>query len=95
MIVRDLDLVGITMPPLKADPPLIVDPDAVLAGTVAGKLLQAVPGRHAEVVESLGGIEDQQLAQRGTLYAGRPPAHRLSLEDLLRIPVPEALDHAV
>ena len=37
MIISDLDLIGIAGFPSKADPPLIIDPDAPLAGAVPGK----------------------------------------------------------
>jgi len=42
VIVRNFNIVGVPVKPLEADPPLIVDPDAVLAGTVSPQFLQAV-----------------------------------------------------
>jgi hypothetical protein len=35
MIVDDLDVKGVTVTPPEADPPLLVDPDAVLALAIA------------------------------------------------------------
>jgi hypothetical protein len=64
VVVHDLDVVGASGTPSKAEAPLLVDADAVLAGTVAGQLLEAVTWRDPEVTKGLGGVEDQQLAQR-------------------------------
>ncbi|MGA9835984.1 MAG: hypothetical protein WBQ26_01570 [Gemmatimonadaceae bacterium] len=44
MIVDDLDFVRIALGPSKANPPLIVNTDTVLAGSVPVQLLQAIPG---------------------------------------------------
>jgi len=67
VVVHDLDVVGASGAPSKAEAPLLVDADAVLAGTVAGQFLEAVAGWDSEVTEDLGGVEDQQLAQRCAL----------------------------
>jgi hypothetical protein len=48
--------------PYEAEPPLIVDSDAVLAGAVALERLQAISGRNAKVLQPLGRMEVQQLA---------------------------------
>jgi hypothetical protein len=44
MIVNDFNVVSISVLPMKADPPLIVDPNAVLAVPVAVRLLYPVSG---------------------------------------------------
>jgi hypothetical protein len=41
MVIDDLDVVGITVPPTKADPPLIVNSNAVLSFSIARKGVQA------------------------------------------------------
>jgi len=51
MIVNDFHVVSISVLPAKADPPLIVDPDAVLA--VAVKLLQPV-SREGQIAQACG-----------------------------------------
>lgn len=35
MVIYDLHVIGVTVPPHKADSPLVVDPDAMLALPVA------------------------------------------------------------
>src|SRR5258708_2498923 len=51
MIIDNLNVVGVSLFPSKADPVLIVDPDAVLARAVALERLQAVSGRDQKIGE--------------------------------------------
>lgn len=94
MVIDDLDIVRIGILPSEADPPLIVDADAVLAGTIAFEFLEAVPRRYAEVVECLGGIDGDQLPQHHPPELRWIPPHRLAPEQARRIPIAKALDHA-
>jgi hypothetical protein len=45
MVIYDFNFVGVFACPAKAETPLIVDADAVLAASTAFKCLQAVAGR--------------------------------------------------
>ncbi len=45
MIVNNLDLLWSSVGPHEADPPLIIDPDAVLASTIAFQHFQPIAGR--------------------------------------------------
>jgi hypothetical protein len=47
MIIGDFYVINIALPPLKADSPLIVDADAILARSISMELLQAVRRRAA------------------------------------------------
>ena len=44
MVVDDFDVIGVAASPKKADPPLIVDPNAMLSFAISGKALQPVAG---------------------------------------------------
>jgi len=66
VIVDDLDVVGVPVLPAEADPPLIVDANAVLTGAVTLELLQSVARRDAEIVELLGRVYGDKLL-RGRL----------------------------
>jgi hypothetical protein len=88
-----LDLPGMTVSPLKADPPLIVDANTVLAGTVATQPFQAIGRRHAQILQRLRPAKHTQLAQGNLLNVGWQPARPLPVEDLLCFCVPETLDH--
>ncbi len=67
MVIGDLDLKGAAVFPAKAYPPLIVDPDAPLSCTIAGKLFQPIARWNAKEVESGGTVQLLQPALRNTL----------------------------
>ncbi len=67
MVIDDFDVVRISFRPPKADPPLVIDTDAVLAGPAARELLQPIGWGRAEVVQAGGGVQHQQLAQTDAL----------------------------
>ena len=90
MIVDILDVVGIAITPSKADAPLSVDSDAVLAGAVPSQLLQAIPEWRSQVLEGVGCVQHNKLPQHGVLKRRRKPPHRLPAEETLRVPVREA-----
>ena len=94
MVIDDLDVVRIGILPSEADPPLIVDADAVPADAIAFQFLKAVPRRHAEVVERLGGIDGDQLPQHDPPELRWIPPHRLAAEQARGILIAKALDHA-
>jgi hypothetical protein len=58
-MARDLDVdsFGLFLRPLEADPPLIIDPDAVLASPVSSQRLESVSGRSPEIEKLRRGIE--------------------------------------
>jgi hypothetical protein len=70
VIIHDLNVVGVAAPPPKARTPPIVDPDAVLPGTVARQLLEPVAGRDSQVIQRFGRVENDKLSQ-----GRRHPAH--------------------
>lgn len=68
MIIDNLDIVGVSTFPAKADPPLIIDPDAPLAIAVTGKLFQPVARWDTQKVESGGAAKLFQLALGNSLH---------------------------
>lgn len=48
--MRYLNLVGVSFAPSKAYPPLIVDPNAVLAYSIPRQLLKPVTRRNAKIL---------------------------------------------
>lgn len=66
--------------PSEADAPLIVDANTVLPSALPSKLLESVPRRDAQIIEGLGGIDDDQFAQHGALELARISADPLPLE---------------
>ncbi|MNL88828.1 hypothetical protein D3C87_2187830 [compost metagenome] len=51
VIITDLDLIGVAIPPNETNTPLIVDPDAVLSLAIALQGLQAIPRRNEQSIE--------------------------------------------
>ena len=57
MVVYDFDVDGFTINPTKANPPLIVDANTILAVPIAAQALKAVSGTSADLIERRGGVE--------------------------------------
>jgi hypothetical protein len=56
---------------------LVVHPDAVLTGTVAGQLLQPIAGRHAQIINGSRGIDEGQLVVRDSAELRTDPLGQL------------------
>jgi hypothetical protein len=67
MVIDDLDVKGTAVFPTETYPPLIVDPDAPLACTIAGKLFQPIARRNAKEVKGGGTVQLLQFALCNTL----------------------------
>ena len=64
MIIDYFNIIHIVVPPDKADAPLLVDADAVLAEPVSFQALQSVARRNSQAVQGNNGIEQLQLDPR-------------------------------
>jgi hypothetical protein len=89
VVVHDLDVLGATRRPHEADPPLVIDPDAVLASSIPCERFQAVPRGNSKIVEGHCGIEDRQLPQRRTTDAGVNRPDTFTLPQPLGVTIPE------
>jgi hypothetical protein len=61
MIVDNLNVNSVGWHPAEANPPLVIDPDAVLPEPVAGQSLEAVAGNRAQIGELRSGMNVVQL----------------------------------
>jgi hypothetical protein len=52
MVIHDLNIVGVTLPPAEADAPLPVDADAELARAIAGESFQAIARQSPKIVQA-------------------------------------------
>jgi hypothetical protein len=93
MVVRHLDVEGVTVTPGKADAPLIVDSDAVLPPALASEFLKSVARRDGQIGKRRGAVDDQELPCGGPDNAGWKAARPAALEDGLGVSVGEGLDH--
>jgi hypothetical protein len=57
VVIHKFDSVRTVGLPDKANPPLVVDTDAVLALAIPLQCLQPVPGRNAQRLQSGGGVQ--------------------------------------
>jgi hypothetical protein len=73
VVINDLHIFRVCIRPPKAITPLIVDSNAVLAGTLAFESLEAIAGRHLQVIQPASDFKLPQLAPRhfGDIY--EPP----------------------
>jgi hypothetical protein len=86
-------MVWTTLLPNETNTPLIVDADAVLAGSIAFEALQPICRRDSKVVENDRPIEQTQLSQRDILdVRGQSPAPP-TIPDTFGFPIRKASDH--
>src|SRR5437870_117287 len=78
VIVDDLHVGGsaVAFRPFEADPPLIIDPDAVLTLSISAQRFEPVPGQRREIPQRRRRLETVQLQLGRTLNAGKPPYTR-------------------
>jgi hypothetical protein len=64
VVVHDLHVVDVAVSPDEADPPLVVDADAVLAGSIALRVSKRLPGgtRRSEMFWALFNIRSFRRA---------------------------------
>jgi len=92
MVVNDLNIAGAAIFPAKADPPALVDPDAVLTLPVPFQGFQVIAGRDTQVLEKVRTMQVEKLAPRGPLK-GSKARHRLIVKQCHCRLVLEGLDH--
>lgn len=63
MVIDDFDVLDAVFIPFKADPPLPVDTDGVLAIAVPAQRFQAVGRRDAKIRQGFGKMQHDQLAR--------------------------------
>lgn len=93
MIVNDLNLVRVTVVPTKADAPLIVHANTVLAGPIALEFLEPIAGRDAEIIQNLRCVYGDEFAEHGPQELSGKSTYRLALEEGFGVSIGEALDH--
>jgi hypothetical protein len=64
MIIGDFSLVRVSIPPDKANPVLVIDPDGVLPFSIPRQSFQSIPGRKAKVLQCRGGIQHLEFTER-------------------------------
>jgi hypothetical protein len=93
MIVDDLDMSWSSSGPHEANPPLIVDSNTMLAGSVGPKGFQTISRRNAQVAQIDGPVEQAQFAQGDILNIRRQTPASLAVPDADCLSVSKAQDH--
>ena len=93
MVTYDLYRVGVFAFPPKAEAPLVVDANAVLAAAAAFQGFQAIAGREAHDVQSVGGIELEELSSGGALDIRRKVTRSGAGKESFGFRVRKASDH--
>ena len=93
VVVDQFDIFGASVGPLEADPPLLVDTNAVRAGAVALQLFESIARRDPQVAENLGSVEDQQLSEGDPLSGVVKPSDPLPPPDPFGLLLSERPDH--
>jgi hypothetical protein len=92
MIVHYLNVKGIGLNPAEADPPLVVDLNAVLPRPITGEGLQPIPGNQSQIGNGCRRMNVIELSLGHYGNTLKLPAE-LAPEDLLGFLVPERPDH--
>jgi hypothetical protein len=94
VVIDDFHVVGVTVDPSKADTPLIVDPDAVLAFAIPFEGCEPIGRRNAQIIQHGSVAKHAQFAARhGLDIGGQVPGWR-SAADLFRFLVGKVPDHS-
>ena|SRR5438105_2301579 len=94
MMIHNFDLVGVCVMPAKANPPLVIYSDAVLAFTVAFQRLQPVSRWDQQLSKFRSRMEHKKLSTRDTLDVLRKSSRDLGRENSFGFRAGEAQDHA-
>lgn len=71
MVVHNLDIVGVSVFPSKANAPLLIDPNAVKPFEVSRQGFKAVGRRDQQVLQTCGRIDHEEFPKSGPLDVRR------------------------
>src|SRR5699024_4646695 len=94
VVVNDLHLLWSGVGPHEADPPLVVDSDAVLTGPIALERFESVTGWDTQVIKKFGRSHLAKLAQRDPMDPRIDRPHALTTPQPFGLLAPERSGHA-
>jgi hypothetical protein len=83
VVIDNLDVVGVTISPLKADAPAVMDPKAVLSRSIPCQLFETIGRGDLQIGEGMCIVEHAQFPQSDLLDVRRQPSGALAGENLL------------
>jgi len=93
MIIRDLDVICVSVDEPETDPPLIIDRDRELTFSIAIELMESVARRNLKIIELSGVLDIFELSDSPTKNIRRKAFRSSSLVEVPRRPVRERPDH--
>jgi hypothetical protein len=93
MIIHNLDVVGISIPPFEADAPLVVNADTVLTLSVTRQFLETIRRWYAQILQDLSSIQNFESPSCNPLDILREFTRELTIEDSFRFLTREGLNH--
>jgi hypothetical protein len=94
VIINDLNIVSVAVPPHETHSPLIIDTDAVSAPAVATKFLQPIAGRNAQILQRSRMVQHNEFSARRFLDAQKAQA-ATTIEERLSVSAPETRDRVL
>jgi hypothetical protein len=89
VVIGHLDVVGVTIAPLKANAPAVIDPKAVLSCSIPRQLFEAIGQGALQIRERMGIVQHAQLPQSDLLDVRWQPSGTLASENLLGLTILE------
>jgi hypothetical protein len=71
VVVDNFDLPGISIPPFKADTPLVINANAPLPLPIATELLEAVPRRLGKLFDTVHALDLPEFAKGDSFNRGK------------------------
>jgi hypothetical protein len=93
MVIDNFNFVCVTFAPAKANPPLVVDSDAVLSVAIAFEFFETIAWRHAKIVQRFGGIKQGKLPEGGPVKFSGESLDFFALKEQFRVLIGESPDH--
>ena len=93
MVVHNLDFVRVLALPAEAEPPLVIEAEAVLALPSAFQGFQPVAGRRPQIGQKTGDVQLRELPQGHPFKGGREAVSADTLPQSLRFLAGKAGDH--
>jgi hypothetical protein len=93
MIIDNFNMIGMAILPIKADPPLVIDPDTPLAFSATAQFFQTVPWWNAEKRQCGGTMDLGQFTQSRPLNFLWKGGDKCSFKYLFRILATKRLNH--
>jgi len=93
VVVDDLDVIGVTVLPVKANTPLIVDANTVLPHASGPEFLQSVARGNAQILEAFSSVHEAQLPEHDSLQLVRETPNPFAAEKAFGIAIREAVNH--